>query len=247
MCRHLAYLGPAKTLHSLVHEPPHSLVRQSYAPKLNLYNILNADGFGVGWYPADDPSRPLRFRRERPIWTDESFEDVARAVSSTCVLAAVRSATKGSPVDESCAQPLRHGRWLFSHNGRVDAEKGLESRLRELAGDLSAVPEARAPLDSALVFAVAVRHWESGLSLSDGLEATIRAVTGVASGRYTLLVTDGATVAATTWGDSLFSRRGEDSLVLASEPSDDDPGWERIPDRSLVTAALGDGVRVHTL
>ena len=33
MCRHLAYLGPPTTLAELLLHPPHSLLRQSWAPR----------------------------------------------------------------------------------------------------------------------------------------------------------------------------------------------------------------------
>ena len=42
---------------------------------------------------------------------------------------------------------------------------------------------------------------------------------------------------ATTWGDTLFVLRRDDGVVLASEPYDDDPSWEEIPDRHLVEVA----------
>jgi glutamine amidotransferase len=41
---------------------------------------------------------------------------------------------------------------------------------------------------------------------------------------------------ATTWGDTLSVLRRTDGVVLASEPYDDDPDWQEIPDRHLVSA-----------
>ncbi len=57
MCRHLAYLGPEEPLGRVLVEPPHSLFRQSWAPRRQRYGTVNADGFGVGWY-APRGSRP---------------------------------------------------------------------------------------------------------------------------------------------------------------------------------------------
>ena len=52
MCRHLAYLGPPTTLAALLLDPPHGLLHQSYAPAdMRGGGTVNADGFGVGWYP----------------------------------------------------------------------------------------------------------------------------------------------------------------------------------------------------
>lgn len=233
MCRHLGYLGPPRTLGALMFEGSHSLEHQSYAPGMTQGNLLNADGFGIGWFHE---GRPVRFRRAQPIWTDRSFREIAEVVATSCAVAAIRSATTDFPVDESCAQPFRAGRWLFSHNGKVEGFAGVETKLRELAGDLAETSEARAPVDSALLFALAVRHWREGRSLGDGLADAVSAVSTLAGGRYNLLASDGVTLAATTWGDSLFVRTTKDEAWIASEPLDDDPAWQRVPDRSLVTA-----------
>ncbi|MDL4771829.1 MULTISPECIES: ergothioneine biosynthesis protein EgtC [Thermomonosporaceae] len=245
MCRHLGYLGPATSLRALVYDGEHSLEQQSYAPRMTQGNLLNADGFGIGWYDRD--RTPVRFRRAQPIWTDTSFREVAGVVRSTCAVAAIRSATSGFPVDESCAQPFRAGSRLFSHNGTIDDFAGVEDRLRNLAGDLGGVQDARAPVDSALLFAIAARRWRVGESLGDGLAGVIRDVAGLAPGRYNLLAADGVALAATTWGDSLFVRATPAEIRIASEPLDGGPGWQAVPERSLVTADLVSGVRMTPL
>ncbi|GAA2093686.1 ergothioneine biosynthesis protein EgtC [Actinomadura alba] len=254
MCRHLGYLGPPRTLHELMCAPPHSLEHQSYAPLHNLHNTMNADGFGVGWFAAPprgegrppDGDRVRRFRRAQPIWTDVSFHEVAEVIESSCVVAAIRSATVGFPVDESCAQPFRADGRLFSHNGVIEGFAGVETKLRELAGDLAGMPDARAPVDSALLFALTVRRWRAGRPLGEGLADAVVAVSGLAPGRYNVLAADGSTLAATTWGDSLFVRSTDQEVVIASEPYDDDPEWERLPDRSLIVADAS-GVRIRPL
>jgi len=96
VCRHLAYLGPRVKLRALLVDPPHSLLRQSWAPRRQRHGTVNADGFGVGWYAEEDPI-PARYRSDRPMWTDRSFADLARVVRSQAVLAAVRSATPRLP------------------------------------------------------------------------------------------------------------------------------------------------------
>jgi len=59
VCRHLAYLGPPVPLAALLYDPPHSLEHQSWAPRdMRGGGTINADGFGVGWYPPGaDPVR----------------------------------------------------------------------------------------------------------------------------------------------------------------------------------------------
>jgi glutamine amidotransferase len=245
MCRHLAYLGEPQTLRELLYVPEHSLQVQAYAPRMSRTCVLNADGFGAGWYDATRPA-PVRYRRAQPMWTDVSFADVADVVRTGCALAAVRSATVGFPVDESCAQPFTDGDRLFSHNGVVPGFAGVEAKLRELAGDLAPIPDARAPVDSALLFALAAGHWRAGAPLEEGLVHVVRTLASLAPGRCNLLATDGQRLAATAWGETLFVRRSDQGVLIVSEPHDDEPGWEEVEDRSLVTAGP-EGVHIRTL
>ena len=48
------------------------------------------------------------------------------------------------------------------------------------------------------------------------------------------MAANGSRLLATTWGDTLSLLRRDDGVVLASEPYDDDPRWQEIPDRHLV-------------
>ncbi|MFD0786840.1 ergothioneine biosynthesis protein EgtC, partial [Micromonospora azadirachtae] len=81
MCRHLAYLGPPVTLARLLFDPPFSLVRQSWAPRdMRGGGTINADGFGIGWYPGD--GEPVRYRRAQPIWSDPTIAQLAEVTSA---------------------------------------------------------------------------------------------------------------------------------------------------------------------
>src|SRR3954451_22821241 len=66
MCRHLAYVGPPEPLGRILVEPPHSLYRQSWAPRRQRHGTVIADGFGAAWYADVDPV-PARYRRAGPI------------------------------------------------------------------------------------------------------------------------------------------------------------------------------------
>ncbi|HMA45920.1 MAG TPA: ergothioneine biosynthesis protein EgtC [Frankiaceae bacterium] len=259
MCRHLAWLGPPRTLASLLLEPPHGLLRQSYAPRRQRYGLVNADGFGAGWYAPEVRPEPARYRRAVPLWTDASFASLAGVVRSGCVLAAVRSASVGTPVEESATAPFQHGRVLLSHNGRVSP-----AALRPLL-DPAAPPESGC--DSALLAALLWQRLDAATSAEDAsaraapasgggpvaptsaagpagaLAAALGAVVLAAAGRdpaarLNLLAADGRTLAATVWGDTLSVRRGPaGGLLLASEPTDDGPGWTDLPDRCVVGAS----------
>jgi gamma-glutamyl hercynylcysteine S-oxide hydrolase len=216
MCRHFGWLGRPRTLAALVLEPPHGLLTQSYRPRRQQYGLLNADGWGVGFYPtgADEPAR---WRSSRPLWTDASFRSVAPTIASGCVLGAVRSATIGMPTDEFACAPFQSGGWLLSHNGIVDRDvlgpqAGAESVCD--AAQLAAYVFARDPQ-------------EVGKIVADVGRRDPRA-------RLNLLLTDGGQMLATTWGDTLCTRQTDEGVLVASEPFDDHPEWTDVPDRCLV-------------
>src|SRR5438045_8929868 len=117
MCRHLAYVGPPVTLEKPIVKPTPSLLQQSFAPRYQTHGTINADGFGVGWYDRDKRVEPARYRTTRQIWADLSFASIAGLVSSNVVLAAVRSASPGMPVDETSTPPFTEGPWLLPHTG----------------------------------------------------------------------------------------------------------------------------------
>lgn len=194
-------------------DPPYGLVVQSYSPRRQKHGLLNADGWGVGFFDGG----VRRWRSAGPLWSDASFASVAPVLRSNCVVAAVRSATVGMPVEESASAPFSDGRWLLSHNGLVDRAVLPPSR------------RAESTVDSALLAALI---FERGL---DSLAGTITEV-GAAdpNARLNILAADGNRLMATTWGDTLSVLAGEDGVVLASEPFDDDAAWQDVPDRHLV-------------
>ncbi|MET7473648.1 ergothioneine biosynthesis protein EgtC [Streptomyces sp. NPDC005648] len=240
MCRHLAYLGPEEPLGRLLVEPAHSLYRQSWAPRRQRYGTVNADGFGVGWYTEGDPV-PARYRRAGPIWADLSFADLARVVRTAALLAAVRDATLSGADAEAAAAPYASGPWLFSHNGAV---RGWPGSLAPLVETLPAVDvlSLEARNDSALVWALVLARLRAGDDEGQALADTVLEVAEAAPGsRLNLLLTNGETITATTWGDTLwYLSRPDRGTVVASEPYDDDPHWQEVPDRTLLAASRTD-------
>jgi len=187
---------------------------QSYSPRLQKHGTINADGWGAGFF---DAGAPRRWRSAAPLWGDASFASVAPALRSGCVVAAVRSATVGMPIEPSASAPFTDGRWLLSHNGVVDRSV------------LPLSSAAESTVDSALLAALI---FDRGL---DALGDTIVEV-GAAdpNARLNIVAANGSRLLGTTWGDTLSILRRDDGVVLASEPYDDDPRWEEVPDRHLV-------------
>jgi glutamine amidotransferase len=228
VCRHLAYLGPPARLAALLYDPPFSLVHQSWAPRQQRHGVVNADGYGVGWYAPEVRPEPARYRRAGPIWADRSLASLAGVVTSGCVVAAVRSATPPSPSEESGAAPFAAGPWLFSLNGAV---------AEDLVALRGAVSDRRAAgiegsSDAEVVFALLLDRLDTGCDPGAALAWCVGAV----AGRLNLLLSDGQGIWATAWGDTLYWRYWGGGVVVASEPFDDDDDWVPVPERSLVAA-----------
>ena len=122
----------------------------------------------------------------------------------------------------SATPPFTDGRWLLSHNGIVDRAV------------LPATASAESVCDSAIL---AATIFERGL---DELGRTITEIAAAdANARLNILAADGSRLLATAWGDTLSIMRRADGVVLASEPYDDDPSWQDVPDRSIVRVTGG--------
>lgn len=236
MCRHIGYLGPPVTLADLLLKPPRSLLRQSWAPvDMRGGGTINADGFGIGWYPDGDSS-PVRYRRASPLWADGNLPRLAESVSSHAVLAAVRSGTIGMPIVETACAPFASGPWLFSHNGVV---RGWPDSVAALAGELAIVDllTMDAPTDAALLWLLVRRRLTLGQPPAEAVAGVVAEVAAAAPGsRLNLLLTDGTTLVGSTWTHALWVRRGDGAVVVTSEPHDDLPGWQEVPDGNVVVA-----------
>lgn len=218
MCRHQAWLGGPRTVASLVIDPEYGLLRQSYQPRRQSHGLMNADGWGVGFF-TPGRQEPARWRSSRPLWSEASFASLAPVLISGAVLTAVRSASPGMPIEESAVAPFTDGTWLVSHNGRVDRSA------------LPARSNAESVCDSALLAAHV---------LAEGAKTVADTVRSVArrdpQARLSLLLTDGQQIIGLTWGDPLSYLVEPDGVVVASEPWDDDPRWMDVPDHHVLQA-----------
>lgn len=272
MCRHLAYLGPPLALSRLLFDPAHALAHQASAPRdMRGGGTINADGFGVGWYPPAGP--PLRYRRDQPIWTDTQLPGLAAATTAPAVLAAVRSATPGMPVTEAACAPFTGdpgasgapagsgsaagpgapaapagsgGGWLFSLNGRIT---GWPDSVAEIAAQLPVTELLRmpAPTDAALLWTLLRVRLAAGEPPAEAVAAIVAEVLTAAPGsRLNLLLTDSHTIVATTVTHALSVWHGDRAVLVSSEPLDNDPAWRPVPDGHLLVATAS-GVDVSPL
>ncbi len=250
MCRLLGYLGPPVLLDCLLYKPEHSLIVQSYQPREMTAGLLNADGFGVGWYHAQRETDPFTYKNTLPIWNDINLPQLSRYVESGCVVANVRSATPGLAVDLNNCQPFRYGEILGIHNGYIEnfrssLYKPLRSRLNDNAYQLIS-----GTTDSEHIFALVMHELAAApqRSLAAATRAALRTLADLAASHQVavsanLILTDGRQLVATRFAaraavPSLYWLRDDPSLpsaaLIASEPLF--PGnWNRCPENSLLT------------
>ncbi len=134
MCRLAAYMGPEIFISSLVTEPKHSLIHQSYHAKERI-EPLNGDGFGIGWYAPQFCDTPAMFKEVSPAWSNQNLRDVARVTKSSCIFAHVRAATIGGHLSRTNCHPFTWKNYMFMHNGTVFGFEKIRRSLRRQLSD----------------------------------------------------------------------------------------------------------------
>lgn len=258
MCRLLGYWGVPIPLDQLLYAPEHSLVVQSYQPRELEIALLNADGFGVGWYHPDRQTEPFRYRHTLPIWNDVNLPSLARYVESGCFLANIRSATPGLAVDLSNCQPFQQGQLLFTHNGYIERFRATLYRpIRDRIQD-TAYQQIHGLTDSEHMFALWVNELEQhpGLSLAEGLQRSLHTLTELA-GEYgvriaaNVMVSDGQQLVACRFDNqavppSLYVLASASAVIVASEPLFVDQ-WQSVPPNTLLQITAQGQVQMHAL
>lgn len=252
MCRLLGYLGPTVQLDRLLSKPEHSLIVQSYQPREMTSGLLNADGFGVGWYHPQRQTEPFTYKNTLPIWSDLNLPSLSRFVESGCVLANVRSATPGLATDLSNCQPFQHHLILGLHNGFIqNFRQTLYRPIRDRLSD-GAYQSIQGSTDSEHIFALLLSELEANpdMSLSQGLHRTIAILEELAQPQAVefsanLIVSDGQQLVASRFANrlavpSLYWLRDDtlfpEAVLIASEPLFAG-NWHSCPERSLLTVS----------
>lgn len=246
VCRQLAYVGPPVTLESVLLAPQQCLAHQAYRPRFQTNGTVNADGFGCGWFDQKLRAEPAVYRNTRPIWADRSFSSMAGLIRSGAFVAAVRDASAGSFVEEASTSPFFQEGLLFAHNGLFrgfDEAPGVALRRSVSDRRLAAI---RGTSDSEWLFALILDRLDEAKQLRQAMTAVISQCLQLSTGAFNFLIHDGWKITATACGDSLYVLEGSDLLpggvVIASEPYDDDPCWQPVPDGSLVEGYCGGAI-----
>lgn len=248
MCRLLGYLGQPVLLDRLISQSDHSLIVQSYQPKEMTAGLMNADGFGIGWYHAERKTEPFTYRNTLPIWNDVNLESLSRYVESGCVLANVRSATAGLATDLSNCQPFQSASIMGLHNGFIkDFRQTLYRPMRDRLSD-RAYQLVEGLTDSEHIFATVVDELETSATLTEALHRTLKLLIDLAEEHQVpfsanLILSDGDQLVASRYAQgiptpTLYYLQNDpafpQSILIASEPMFEG-NWNALPDRCLLT------------
>lgn len=84
MCRILVYRGVKTEIANIIYRGERSFVSQS-KQAYKAVSIVNADGFGLGWY--DDKKEPAIYRDVLPAWADTNLKNLSKYISAELLFA----------------------------------------------------------------------------------------------------------------------------------------------------------------
>jgi len=247
MCRLVGYLGQEPIpLENLISKTKHSLTVQSYQPQEMTAGLLNADGFGIGWYAPEQA--PFLYKNTLPIWNDINLLHLTRYVRSHCILANIRSATPGQSLDLANCQPFSDGGVLGIHNGFIDNfRRSLYRPMRCLLED-KYYQNISGNTDSEHILALFFQN----LALTSGsmvvaLQKTLATVLELCSqygvnASLNLIVSDGQQLVASRCASrspipSLYWLQNREGVIIASEPLFDHPDWVSLAGNTILAIA----------
>lgn len=260
MCRLLGYLGSPILLDKLLYKPEHSLIVQSYQPREMNAGLLNADGFGVGWYHPQQDTNPFIYKNILPIWNDINLPSLSRYVESGTVLGCVRSATPGQAVDLSNCQPFEYQRLLYIHNGRIENfRQTLYRPMRDRLNDV-AYQSIKGNTDSEHIFALLLNELQANpsASLEQALQNTLLNLDELAKSHQVaasanIVVSDGHRMLASRFASekqapSLYWLRDDpafpEAVIIASEPLFEG-NWNSFPEQSIISVGEDLEIEIH--
>lgn len=263
MCRFTLYLGPPIKLSSLLLDPAHSLIRQSIHSN-EREEPLNGDGFGVGWYTRELSGHPAVFRSITPAWNNRNLRNLARVITSSCILAHVRAATLWSGVNEANCHPFRYGKYLFMHNGDIGNFVKIRRKLLDGVCD-EAFGNVYGSTDSEHFFAIIIdeliKRRNIGLAeLAESLNSAIQRVRRIVREQgdnqpsyLNVAIADGHIAVASRYTDDpqhepeslyyfngqLYNQETQDeegpgAVMVSSERLTSQDGWQQVPPNHII-------------
>ncbi len=242
MCRWLAYKGKSIFLEELIVDTENSLVKQSSHALLSK-QIVNGDGFGIGWYAHR--KTPGILKEISPAWNNNNLLQFAHQIRSPLFFSHVRAST-GADVARSNCHPFVFGEWMFMHNGQINNYWFIRRELENM------IPDAhyslrRGTTDSEAIFLAALQfnlpHDPVGAirkTLRKIVESTQEA--GLEENlHFSAALTNGQDIYAFRYSrdkkdPSLYYTIDNESVVIVSEPLDLDADtiWHEVEHNSVV-------------
>ena len=261
MCRLLSYLGSPVQLDRLLYQPEHSLIVQSYQPREMTAGLLNADGFGVGWYHPTRQTEPFTYKNTLPIWSDVNLPPLSRYVESDCIVASIRSATPGQAVDLSNCPPFQQKSILAVHNGFIENfRQTLYRPIRDRLTD-QAYQSIQGSTDSEHLFALLLTQLETfpELTLAEALQKTLTLLSHLgqfyqAGFAANLIFSDGKQLVVSRFANrtvpTLYWLRNApdfpDAVLVASEPLFAGE-WTACPENTMLTIGEDLDIQIYSL
>ena len=268
MCRLYGFISnePTKVDCSLVFAQ-NALMQQS---RVDHVGLDHTDGWGIAAY---HDGQPEVYRKTTAAYKDGHFSTTAESIYSTAIVAHVRRATVGKgSIDNT--HPFVSGQWTFAHNGTLTGFDKFRSQLEQETHS-QWQSQRTGETDSEQYFLwLMSRMEENGLDndlreaeASESVTALIRNYVGDLatlcekaapdeSPRLNFVLTDGLTMLACRWNNSLFMIRREGiyeceicgiphihhhetvnhkAIAIASEPVTHEI-WEEVANHSVVLA-----------
>ncbi|MGH3563048.1 MAG: class II glutamine amidotransferase [Mycobacterium sp.] len=226
------------------------------ADSLAAQSRRNPDGTGLGVFDAH--GQPELHKQPIAAWQDADFATEAHEMTGTTFVAHVRYATTGAHDVVNTHPFLQDGR-IFAHNGVVEGLDVLDARLRELGTAGLVLGQTDSERVFALITAsIRTRRGDVAAGLVDAMgwlaanvpiyavNVLLSTATDVWALRYPepnelyiLDRRDGALPRGLEWRSERIRAdaeqlRGRPAVVFASEPMNDDPGWQLIVPGELV-------------
>ncbi|XZN89831.1 MAG: ergothioneine biosynthesis protein EgtC [Microcoleus sp.] len=261
MCRLLGYLGGPILLDSLLYKPEHSLIVQSYQPREMTSGLLNADGFGIGWYHSHLDTDPFVYKNIQPIWSDINLPSISRYVESGCALAYVRSATVGQAVDLSNCQPFGYNRLMFVHNGFVkNFRQSLYRPIRDRLNDAT-YQLINGTTDSEHIFCLFVNELTApNMTIEVALQNALTTLAELANFHEVefsanIIISDGKQLVASRFASkkappSLYWLRDDpnfpEAVIIASEPLFIG-NWHLCPPQSIISTGKDGDLKINSI
>ena len=207
--------------------------------------VLNADGFGLGWYIND--IQTATYRNIQPIWSDLNLESLSGSLTSPLWMGNVRSATPGQATTLANTQPFTHESIMYIHNGYISHfNPELRTRFHQYLK-----PEIQATVhgdtDSEYLFAMVRQQLTANNSnlkvcIIDALTELIPLI-AEETALLNMVIGDGQTIYATRHAlngqcPSLYytteDKTYPDAALVASECLTDPADWQEVPEHNLL-------------